>query len=152
MQTAQDAPSGVNPAAELFGRAVKVARDMLAGQRRATDSAGVVMEADHRIELRLRRRRLANRSRDLCGIAGKIGFEPRIALLRRPHRARGDAGTSGPPADRPGRTARAGVGIGFEQAVGPLARATFELLDERDTVVTDGVWCRPVRLSTPMLA
>ena len=112
------------------------------------------MEADQRIELRLRGRRIANRGGDLGGVAGEILGKARVALGLRPHRVRPDPAAVDmiaarrAPADGPRRSAGAGIGIGLDQPVSPQPRTAFEPLDERDPRLTDaplGRCCRRQR-------
>lgn len=101
-------------------------------QGRAGNRPGIVVKADQRRELVRCGRRIADRARDSGRVARQIRLQPRIALRLRPHRARPDALARRAPADGPGRAAGAGVGIGFDQPVGPPPGAAFEPFDERD--------------------
>ena len=103
----------------------------------AGDRAGVVVEADQRIEFMLGGWRIAQRKVHIPRVPGDVFEQAAIALLLRPHRVRPDAGPCCAPADRPRCAARSGVGIGLDHAIGAHPRTAFELPDQRNPGAAD---------------
>lgn len=90
---------------------------MFAGQCSAGNRSGVVVKADERIELRLVGWGIANCPCDFISIPAQFGLEVRIALLNGPDRGVINVGPGRCLTDCPGRSARCGIRIGFNQAV-----------------------------------
>jgi len=116
---------------------------VFARERGAGNRAGVVVKTDQGIELALRGGRIANRTGNFGGVDCEIAGKPRIALFLRPHSvgtnalALSEAFAGRTPAYGPRLTARAGIGIGFNQTVPPQPCAAFKALDQRNAIRTD---------------
>ena len=129
-QAVQALAPGVDPFAEFGLCRCEFSGLVQPGQGCAGNRPGVVVKRNQRIELCLAGGRAIQRTGHFAGEARQIGLKPGIALRLGPDRAARDPFSGRAPADRPGIAAGAGIGIGFEAAVGPQSSATLKLLDE----------------------